>query len=729
VFLIYLNELNDKYLPKLTVKLHTFVEIIFHSQMIPKISQKTYSKILFLIFLSSMFFTTLYFSLYYYIAKEEKTAITNASENYSKEIKKLIDLDSKLFALSIKNQTSWDDFVAFTKTKDSIWFMQNIASDIQVLGNDYLAVYDKNKIFIINKSSNKIKSQDIIPKSAIDALDNKSLTKFYMGIPEGIIEVHGARIHPSLDIEKDKTALSGYFFTARLLDVDYMKNLSNLTNSKVYLNNSSTSSDTINVGINLKNWQQKTIGKLGFNRNHELQFDTQKNILTFIVIAFILNLFLMLFFAKKWIYDPLSQITEVLETGDRKAIRKLKINRGEFGYIGELFEGNLDQSKKLQKEKQKAEEGDRLKSSFLANLSHEIRTPMNAIIGFAKLLKSNSITKTEKQEYLEIINNSGENLVTIIDDLIEMSKIDANQIEPNYSNLNLESCINELYNTINITIPKSKKINFFITKSSDPFKEDIRTDVTKLKQILVNLINNAIKFTEEGQVTFGYEIDWTKSRIHFKVSDTGLGIESESAKYIFDRFKRLDSKLSAKAGGLGLGLSISKAYVEMLGGNISLVSTPGKGSDFSFYINLKLSKSEKNKVVIVSQKIIQKTHDKITILVAEDNNINFLLFQKLIQLDNFEIIRATNGQEAVTHCETNPNIGLVLMDIKMPIMDGFVAQKIISASRPDLPIIAQTAFSSLEDQKNIMDSGFVGYVKKPIDKEKLFAVINQVLNR
>jgi signal transduction histidine kinase len=697
--------------------------------MTAQISQKTYSKILLLIFFSSLFFTALYFSLYYYIGKEEKTAIANASEHYSNEVKKLIDLDSKLYALSIKNQTSWDDFVDFTKSKDSIWFEQTIGPDISVLGNDYLVVYDKDKNFIINKSSSKIKSNNIIPKAAIDALSNKSLTKFYMGIPEGIIEVHGARIHPSLDLEKNKSEPSGYFFTVRLLDKDYMKNLSNLTNSKVYLNNSTKSSDTINVSIDLKNWQQKSISKLGFNRNHELRFNIQKNILTFIVFAFVLNLFLTLFFAKKWIYDPLSQITEVLETGDRKAIRKLKINRGEFGYIGELFEDSLDQSKKLKKAKQKAEEGDRLKSSFLANLSHEIRTPMNAILGFAKLLKSNNITKCEKEEYLEIINNSGENLVTIIDDLIEMSKIDANQIQPNYSNLNLELCINELYNTINITIPKSKNINFCITKSSDPFKEEIRTDVTKLKQILVNLINNAIKFTEVGQVTFGYEIDWAKSRILFKVSDTGLGIDAESAKYIFDRFKRLDSKLSATAGGLGLGLAITKAYVEMLGGHISIASVPEKGSDFSFYIPLKLSKPEKTITVVASPKIIRKTEEKITILVAEDNNINFMLFQKLIQLDNFEIIRAINGQEAVTICEKNPDINLVLMDIKMPIMDGFEAQKLIAISRPDLPIIAQTAFSSIEDQKNILASGFVGYVTKPIDKEKLFEVINQVLSR
>jgi signal transduction histidine kinase len=696
--------------------------------MIAHNTKKTYSKVLLLIFLTSLFFTILYFSLYYYISKEENKVKNEASKHYSNEIKKLIDLDSKIFALSIKNKTSWDDFVNFTLTKDSLWFEKAIKSEMKTLGNDYVVVYDTDKKIIISKSSSKIKSINIIPDIAIEALIKNPLTKFYMGVPEGIIEVHGARIHPTFDLDKNKSPAYGYFFTARLLDDGFMKNLAYFTNSKIDLNKENLKKEKINVIVDLKNWRQKSISQLHFSRDFELQFKTQRNILSLIIVAYFFNLFFTLFYAKRWIYDPLSQIMDVLETGNRRTLRKLKINRGEFGYIGELFEDNIAQNKKLKKAMLKAEEGDRLKSSFLANLSHEIRTPMNAILGFSKLLKSNNVTKSEKEEYLDIINNSGENLVTIIDDLIEMSKIDANQIQPNFSTLNLESCLHDLFNTINITIPKSKNIKFFITNSKYPLQEEITTDVTKLKQILVNLINNAIKFTEEGQVTFGYEIDWYKSLILFKVSDTGLGIDAESAKYIFDRFKRLDSKLSVKAGGLGLGLSICKAYIEMLGGDIKLVSVPEKGSEFSFYIPLNLSKPEKADAVIAIPKIIRNADEKITILVAEDNNINFLLFQKLIQLENFEIIRAVNGQEAVTICENNPNINLVLMDIKMPVMDGFEAQKLISISRPDLPIVAQTAFSSLEDQQNILASGFAGYVTKPIDKEKLFDVVNQVLS-
>jgi signal transduction histidine kinase len=246
----------------------------------------------------------------------------------------------------------------------------------------------------------------------------------------------------------------------------------------------------------------------------------------------------------------------------------LKESNGEFSYIGNLFEENNNQKLELITAKIKAEESDRLKSSFLANLSHEIRTPMNAINGFTDLILNTDINETEKLEYLTVIEKSGKNLVSIIDDLIEMSKIDSNQITPNYTLVNLESCVNELYETIKVTI-QNKDLEFILIKSSLPAEFNIVTDDIKLKQVLINLLTNAIKFTDKGMVTFGYEIDENNQLIHFTVRDTGLGIDEEEHKNIFDRFKRVDSDISIKVGGLGLGLAISKAYVELLGGTIT----------------------------------------------------------------------------------------------------------------------------------------------------------------
>ena len=405
----------------------------------------------------------------------------------------------------------------------------------------------------------------------------------------------------------------------------------------------------------------------------------------------------------------------------------MKATTGEFSHIGNLFEENSNQKVELVKAKLKAEEGDRLKSSFLANLSHEIRTPMNAINGFTDLLIHTKLTPTEQLEYLKVIDKSGKNLVSIIDDLIEMSKIDSNQISPNYTSVNLESCLNELYETIKITIPKSKEINFHILPTDAPALHNIITDEVKLKQVIVNLVTNAIKFTNEGHVAFGYHIEEKKKKIIFTIQDTGSGIDKDYHKHIFDRFKRVDNDASIKAGGLGLGLAISKAYVEMMGGIISLESKVEKGSVFSFSIQLKYDEEKHITVQPVRIKSKSTENKDVTILIAEDDNINFLLFQKIISDKNYKIIRAVNGAEAVDISLSNANIDLVLMDIKMPIMNGFEALEKIKVIRPELIVIAQTAYASSEDEERIRAAGFYGYLTKPIDRERLFEAIGDIL--
>ena len=318
-------------------------------------------------------------------------------------------------------------------------------------------------------------------------------------------------------------------------------------------------------------------------------------------------------------------------------------------------------------------------------------------------------------------------MVGIIDDLIEMSKIDSNQLTPNLTVVNLDSCINELYETVKITI-KNKDIDFKLIQPKAPTKFNIITDDIKLKQVIINLLTNALKFTERGSVTFGFEIDEKNELINFTVKDTGLGIDEDNHKNIFDRFKRVDSDISIKVGGLGLGLAISKAYVDLLGGTITLESKVGEGSTFYFSIPLKYSIVDHITVKQINNVEIQKSEGE-TILIAEDDNINFLLFQKMMQNKNYKIIRAINGQEAVDICLNNPNIDLVLMDIKMPIMTGFEAMEQIRPIRPNLPIIAQTAYSSSEDKIKIEEAGFNGYLTKPLSRENLFEMINKYLDK
>lgn len=419
---------------------------------------------------------------------------------------------------------------------------------------------------------------------------------------------------------------------------------------------------------------------------------------------------------------------KILRKKDEMAVSKLKKMPGEFGHIGDLFDINCKQTEALIKSKNKVEDGERLKMAFITNLSHEIRTPMNAILGFSDLLKDTNLSEKEKLEYIEIVRKSGNNLVLIIDDLIEMSKIDSNQIEPNYTPVNLKNCLFEIYESVKITIPKNKLIKFYLDLPEVPEEKIVMVDVIKLKQIITNLLTNAIKFTDHGFIKFGYSINTSENIILFTVEDSGQGIQKDNQQLIFNRFRKLEEKFSEVVSGLGLGLAICKAYVEMMGGEISLHSEVKKGSSFTFTLPLQ-SAILNEKIIDISQ-VNPAIHNKELsglMLVAEDDNINFLLVNKLLQSENLNIIRAVNGLEAVEKCLNKPEIDLVLMDIKMPEMDGFEAMKKITLIRPDLPVVAYTAYVSEEMKAKINEAGFYGYIKKPLQKELLFNMINEIL--
>jgi len=693
--------------------------------------KKTFPKILWLIASSSIFFIILYFALFYYTKKAEKQVYKDSVEQFDNEIHKLLDLESKPILVAINNDTNWDEFVDFISSKDKTWFDETIGNELEIYDADYLGAYDADKNFIIRTPTPNIKTLDFIPKSAMDLLNKEGIKKFYLKIPEGTIEITGASIHPSDDPLKNKTKTSGYFFVVRLMDKEFFENLEHITSSEIQLVasdfNPEKEKNKISAAFQLKDSDGKVIGQLLFKRNFEVYFENAINLLYIIIVTFFISLLINLYYTRRLVYYPLDLVRRVLETGNKKAIKHLKESNGEFSYIGNLFEENNNQKMELITAKIKAEESDRLKSSFLANLSHEIRTPMNAINGFTDLIINTDINETEKLEYLNVIEKSGKNLVSIIDDLIEMSKIDSNQITPNYTQVNLESCVNELYETVKVTIP-NKSIEFILIKSSMPAEFNIITDDIKLKQVILNLLTNAIKFTDSGMVTFGYEIDEKNEQIHFTVRDTGLGIDEQEHQNIFDRFKRVDSDVSIKVGGLGLGLAISKAYVELLGGTISLESKVGEGSTFYFSIPLKYAKIDNIMVRPINNEGTAKSQNKL-ILIAEDDNINYLLFQKMMQNKNYEIIRAINGKEAVEVCLSNPNIDLVLMDIKMPIMTGFEAIEQIQPMRPNLPIIAQTAYSSSEDRAKIEEAGFTDYITKPLDRERLFELLTKYLEK
>ncbi len=372
--------------------------------------------------------------------------------------------------------------------------------------------------------------------------------------------------------------------------------------------------------------------------------------------------------------------------------------------------------------KEKAEESDHLKTAFLHNISHEIRTPMNAIVGFSDFLKDRELPFEKQVKFVDIISKSSNQLLSIITDIISISTIEAGQEKIIAKETDINNLLKNLYHQF-LPIAEARNLHFELRISSAEIKNNILTDETKLIQILSNLIGNALKFTENGHVIFGY----TKKHktLEFFVEDTGIGVPEEMYDSIFDRFRQIEITETRKYSGSGLGLSISKAYVELLGGKIWLQSVLNKKTTFNFtipiiaYKNKATNSKTKKKILIASNKIKN-------ILVAEDEDSNFILLEALLEDSNINLLRAINGVEAVEICKTQP-VDLVLMDIKMPMMDGYEATKKIRAFNLILPIIAQTAYTTKDDENKAIECGFTDFISKPFSKEMLISKINEQL--
>jgi PAS domain S-box-containing protein len=407
----------------------------------------------------------------------------------------------------------------------------------------------------------------------------------------------------------------------------------------------------------------------------------------------------------------------------------LKQQNEEFIAINEeLNESNIKVMTivdELKQAKEKAEESDRLKTSFLANMSHEIRTPMNAITGFAELLRQPGIDTTSINQYVEIIFSNSQQLLSLIDDIIDISRIEAEKVSINKDVVNVNKVVTE----IAVVFEKQasdKGLNFETKTALDDDKAFIVTDQARLKQILNNLLSNAVKFTNEGSISMGYNI--YSSYIEFYVSDTGIGIAKENYEVIFERFRQVETGLSRLFGGTGLGLTISKFLVSLLGGKIWLSSQLGIGSTFYFTIPLVTAE---NTCETESQDIlaVHYSWEGKKFLVAEDEEFNYYYIHEILTPTNATLLHAKTGREAVELCRKNPDIDIILMDIKMPELDGYEATKIIKSFRPKLPIIAQTAHAMSEDMAKSIKAGCDGYITKPIHKEHLLKIIQEKIGK
>lgn len=377
----------------------------------------------------------------------------------------------------------------------------------------------------------------------------------------------------------------------------------------------------------------------------------------------------------------------------------------------------------------RAEEADMLKSNFLANMSHEIRTPMNGILGFAQLLK-NEESPDKRDRYIDIIYHNGMMLVNLIDDIIDLSKIDAGQLSINPSECNLDNLMFEVYTLFNEIKFKQEKehINIRLLNLNDDESNILYTDAQRLRQVLVNLISNSLKFTEKGYVEFGYLINEDKSSIEFFVRDTGIGIPNDKHDIIFDRFRQVQEGSTRKYGGTGIGLYITKHIIELLGGDIWFESVEGKGTTFHFSLPYHESKSAANGSVIFKTKNPEYRWEGKTILIAEDIETNYKYIATILADTKAKLLWARNGQEAINLVMEGIPLDIILMDIQMPVIDGYEATSRIREKFPDLPIIAQTAYALPHDNLKCFEVGCNDYISKPINAHLLKKKIDELLN-
>lgn len=377
-------------------------------------------------------------------------------------------------------------------------------------------------------------------------------------------------------------------------------------------------------------------------------------------------------------------------------------------------------------EYKKAKRADQLKSSFLANMSHEIRTPLNAIVGFSNILADEDLSQEERNQYAAIINGSNNSLLRLVNDILDVSMIESDQLSFVRSECNVSELIEGLAETYSLKIKENPGVE--LIKNSPAEKVYIKTDGTRLQQVMTNLLDNAVKYTEKGKIEFGFTV--REKELKFFVKDTGIGIKDSHIIYLFDRFYKVEDDTSKLFRGTGIGLYLSKKIVGLLGGDIWVESEYGKGSQFYFTI----PKTDFRLEIVANKSgwndgYLQSDSKRSKILIIEDQESNQQYYTALLKPGNFELIQAYNGKDGIDAFENHRDVDLILLDLKMPDLDGFQVLKEIRKRDMEVPVIAQTAYAMSTDKEKCLEAGFNDYVSKPVEKEAMFKLISEYIPR
>lgn len=396
---------------------------------------------------------------------------------------------------------------------------------------------------------------------------------------------------------------------------------------------------------------------------------------------------------------------------------------GHFLYNLGIIE-DISERKKIMEElvyaKEKAEESDKLKNAFINNISHEIRTPLNSILGFGQILSESELPIDQRQEYLDIIQKSSNRLTNTIADYIDMARIVTGTIEVHKNEFQLRPFFDDIIEHFQ-NLCAEKMIEFEAVVPPEPIDITLDSDQELILKVFNCLIDNALKFTHQGCIKSGFKIN--SGFLEFFVQDSGIGIASEKLEIIFNMFSQADSSITRGHEGSGLGLSLAKSFVKLLGGTIKVTSEKEKGSVFTFTVPYKISDEPEKASVLKTIEL--NNNNNLLVLIAEDDETNFLYIEAIMKKIGRKYIHAVDGAEAVEMCKQNSNIALVLMDIKMPVMNGLEATQLIHKFRPDLPIIATTTYSQTGDEYRFLAAGCNGYLVKPVKKESLLLLLKK----
>ena len=679
--------------------------------------------------------------------------LKSSHANNERMVENILKIDREVFMRPLHDNSEWDETVKYIANPAREFEMENLNSLLSTFLFNHIWVFDQNgkQIYYINDSVSVNLDTIKLVSQINDLLTPKSpFCHFFINTGNEVVEISGATVVSTSDTKHTLPA-KGYLFFGRNWNREKIKHLEEITGSEIQLflpaipKNQTITETPFTINYNLPDLKNRTVGKLIFTFPAYNFQEWKKDTTIFTIIVIIMGLFIILiigFLSRQWLVVPLKSIIRTLDTGKNQHLQRLKSLNNEFGQIARLIENSIITNNELQVElknkldaekvltylKNKAEESYRLKTAFLSNMSHEIRTPMNGILGFAGLLQEPNLTGEEQQEYVRIIEKSGRRMLNIINDIVDISKIESGLMEVDIQESNINDQLEYIYAFFKPEVERKRML--LILKNTLTLKESIiKTDREKIYAILTNLVKNAIKYTDKGTIEFGCTLSTPETFLQFYVKDTGIGIPGDRQEAIFERFIQADISDKHARQGAGLGLAISKAYVEILGGKIRVESEPGKGSTFYFTIPYHAGEytPTSNKDVF-SREDLSLQIRKLKILIAEDDETSDFLITSILNLNSNEVSHVNSGELAVEFCRNDPHFDLVLMDLKMAGIGGYEATRQIRQFNKSVIIIAQTAYGLSGDREKALESGCNDYILKPINKEELLLLLHKYFN-